>query len=117
MPNSTATGRYTVNVLFFVVPRSLSDVWPNSRALYALSGSIATGLFGIKNFGNYWANADIYQWGIIDAFDGGVEIDVCAVGFQTFPGELAGLDLSDCIIGFMVNDWGRWSNASSNKIN
>jgi hypothetical protein len=115
-PNSTAAGRYTVNVPFLAVPRSLSDVRPSSLATYGLSGSTASSSFPIKNYGNHRANADIYQWGITDAYDGLAETDVRAVGFQTFPGEFADLDPSDRVVAYMVNTWGRWSNASSNEI-
>ena len=115
-PTTSGTGRYTLHAPFLAVPRSVSSVSTGLLAPYVAAGSTATSSFKISNAGNHAGNADVYQWGITDANDGVAEADVRAVGFQSLPPDVAGLDPDDVFVAFAVNTWGRWSNAASNEI-
>ncbi len=114
-PTNGGPGKYILRVPFLAVPRSLSAVSATSAARYNVVGTTANRNIRVANTGTHDGNADVYQWSLSDGFDGFATSDIRAVGVQSLPGAVGGLEDSDRLIGFSINTWGSWSNASQNE--
>ena len=102
-PTNGGPGKYTLHVPFLAVPRSLSAVSAASAPGYNVVGTTANRNISVANTGTHDGNADVYQWSFSDGFDGLATSDIRAVGVQSLPGAVGGLEDSDRLIGFSIN--------------
>ena len=100
-----------LRVPYYLVPRALSDI--RTKLGSKLKPSNPTSTANVSNEDGVIAgDADFYAWGLSDGKDAGkVSNDVRAIGVQSFP---FGPRRSQ-FIGFSVNTYDRWSNASTNE--
>jgi minor extracellular serine protease Vpr len=117
-PTSAGAGIYELRVPWLLAPRGLSNVTAGARSAYTKgSGSEHNSTVQLTNSGVHAGTVDLYSWGITDANDtsGGEDnFDVRDVGIQEQPTEfLTGApDAGDRALVFVINNYGRWSNAS-----
>jgi minor extracellular serine protease Vpr len=105
----------SLSVPYLMVPRSLSNLTATASALFKPDEKGTT--MTLSNAGGAITSAlDFYTWGLADAddvneaADGNSGFDVRAVGVQSFP---ANADGSNQLLVFAVNNWSRYSNAST----
>ncbi|MHB1242951.1 MAG: S8 family serine peptidase, partial [Gaiellaceae bacterium] len=98
----------TLRVPYYLVPRALSDIRTDLKLKQGETSTTAT----ITNRNGVIAGiADTYAWGLFDKRDkGNASNDVRAIGVQSFPWS-PGVQF----IGFAVNTYDPWSNASTNE--
>ncbi len=98
----------TLRVPYYLVPRALSDIQTDLKLKKGETSTTAT--ITNKN-GVIAGDADFYAWGLSDKKDKGkVSNDVRAIGVQSFP-----FNATNQFIGFSVNTYDPWSNASTNE--
>ncbi len=97
-----------LRVPYYLVPRALSGIETDAKLNKGETTTTAT----ITNkHGVIAGDADFYAWGLSDKKDKGkVSNDVRAIGVQSFP-----FDATNQFIGFAVNTYDPWSNASTNE--
>src|SRR5207248_4335693 len=81
-------------------------------AIYTLSLHDALPILPMTNSGIHAGTADLYAWGIHDAPEGGVPMDVRDVGVQVQPGAAFGVPDSDRGLVFLINTYGQATNQS-----
>jgi len=98
----------TLRVPYYLVPRALSDIRTDVKLKQGETSTTAT----ITNRNGVIAGqADFYAWGLSDKRDKGkASNDVRAIGVQSFP-----FNATNQFIGFAVNTYDPWSNASTNE--
>src|SRR5207248_9497596 len=84
-------------------------------AIYTLSLHDALPILPMTNSGIHAGTADLYAWGIHDAPEGGVPMDVRDVGVQVQPGAAFGVPDSDRGLVFLINTYGQATNQSVNE--
>ena len=99
-----------LRVPYYLVPRALSDI--KTKLGSKLKPSNPTTTANVTNEDGVIAgDADFYAWGLSDGKEAGKAVnDVRAIGVQSFP-----LTATNQFIGFSVNTYDRWSNASTNE--
>ena len=100
----------TLRVPYYLVPRALSDI--KTKLGSKLKPSNPTTTANVTNEDGVIAgDADFYAWGLSDGKEAGkASNDVRAIGVQSFP-----FSATTQFIGFSVNTYDRWSNASTNE--
>ena len=104
-----------LRVPYYLVPRALSDI--RTKLGSKLRPSNPTSTANVSNEDGVIAgDADFYAWGLSDGKDAGkASNDVRAIGVQSFDGTAVGGPAGSQFIGFSVNTYDRWSNASTNE--
>jgi len=99
-----------LRVPYYLVPRALSDI--KTKLGSKLKPSNPTSTANVTNEdGVIPGDADFYAWGLSDGKEAGKGVnDVRAIGVQSFP-----FNATNQFIGFSVNTYDRWSNASTNE--
>ena len=106
----SSTTASTLRVPYYLVPRALSDI--KTKLGSKLKPSNPTTTANVTNEDGVIAgDADFYAWGLSDGKEAGKAVnDVRAIGVQSFP-----FNATNQFIGFSVNTYDRWSNASTNE--
>ena len=117
-PKTSRAGFFALRVPYLLVPRGLSDIEASLDHRLQLSGGALTGTLRLENDGVHSGFADTYALGILDPRgDGAHGTDVRAVGVQTVPASVFGVDdPADRGIQFAVNMWDRFSTESPNEV-
>src|SRR5262249_31310831 len=107
-------------VPYMAAVRGLSNNVAGAKTAYTKqqTGNVFNASVNVTNSGGHTGDVELYSWGIHDAQDTGLdEMDIRDVGVETIP---AGALTSNPAPGdqglvFVVNNYGRVSNASQNE--
>jgi subtilisin family serine protease len=108
-PTGSDNNGISLRVPYYLVPRALSGISTRMGSKLSKKNPVSTA--NISNRGAIAGDADFYAWGLSDGRDAGkVSNDVRAVGVQS-----GAFSATAQFIGFSVNTYERWSNASTNE--
>ena len=99
-------------VPYLAAARGLSNNVASAKSAYTKeqTNNVFDASVSVANNGGHTGDVELYSWGIHDPQDTGFnEMDIRDVGVKAVP--LAG----DTGLVFVVNNYGRWSNASQNE--
>ena len=113
-----AADNQTLRLPYMFVPRGLSNVVAGTPpAFRKVPGQPATfsSSLPLSNNGIHTGTADLYTWGIHDARESGLPMDVRDVGVQVFPGSALGGSDSDRALVFVINTYAPATNQATNE--
>jgi minor extracellular serine protease Vpr len=99
-------------VPYLAAARGLSNNVAGSKSAYTKkqTGNVYDASVNVANNGGHTGDVELYSWGVHDPQDTGLnEMDIRDVGVESVP--VSG----DTELVFVVNNYGRWSNASQNE--
>jgi subtilisin family serine protease len=107
-------------VPYMAAARGLSDNVAGAKSAYTKeqTNNVYDATVNVSNGGGHTGDVELYSWGIHDAQDSGSnEMDIRDVGVESIPaGALTDTPApGDSGLVFVINNYGRWSNASQNE--